>query len=203
MEEQKVSKVSKVSLDFYCKCCDYKCSKKQNYLKHLSTQKHKNIEMIANGVEIVEKPIKELFHCGCGKQYKHKYGLVRHKQTCDYKQPVCVEIQKTTQTPEELVAILIEQNKLLMEQINNNYKQQVDQSNLLELSTNTIKEMAELFMAVDTKNKLLKDKIVEIDDEITYNNKTQSTQYNNLFEKYIELQETNKSLEDMLSKAHN
>tara|TARA_B100000780_G_scaffold224065_1_gene163193 strand:- start:650 stop:1123 length:474 start_codon:yes stop_codon:yes gene_type:complete len=89
MEEQKVSKVS---LDFYCKCCDYKCSKKQNYLKHLSTQKHKNIEMIANRVEIVEKPIKELFNCGCGKQYKHKYGLVRHKQTCDYKEPIPEDI---------------------------------------------------------------------------------------------------------------
>tara|TARA_B100000767_G_scaffold231616_1_gene223120 strand:- start:175 stop:765 length:591 start_codon:yes stop_codon:yes gene_type:complete len=191
----------KVLLDFYCKCCDYKCSKKQNYLKHLSTQKHKNIEMIANGVEIIEKPT--VFTCGCGKRYKHTSTLCAHKRTCDYKQPVCVEIQKTTHTPGDLVAILMEQNKLLVEQINNNYKQQSDQSNLLELSTNTIKEMAELFMAADTKNKLLKDKIVEIDDEMTYNNKTQSTQYNNLFEKYIELQETNKSLEDMLSKAHN
>jgi len=65
------------------------------------------------------------------------------------------------------------------------------------------KHMAELLMAADTKNKLLKDKIVEIEDEMTHNNKTQSTQFNNLFEKYIELQETNKSLEDMLSKAHN
>ncbi|AET73146.1 hypothetical protein PGAG_00257 [Phaeocystis globosa virus 12T] len=41
-------KVSKVSLEFNCVCCDYKCSKKQNFLKHLATQKHIKTEMIKN-----------------------------------------------------------------------------------------------------------------------------------------------------------
>ena len=39
MADPKVSNI----LNFYCECCDYKCSKKQNYNKHLSTEKHKNI----------------------------------------------------------------------------------------------------------------------------------------------------------------
>ena len=33
----------KVAMKFYCEKCDYKCSKKSDYTKHLSTAKHKKI----------------------------------------------------------------------------------------------------------------------------------------------------------------
>ncbi|AET73069.1 hypothetical protein PGAG_00180 [Phaeocystis globosa virus 12T] len=135
------------------------------------------------------------FTCGCGKQYKHNRSLWSHKKKCNYEEPVCVEIKKPTDVLVVLMDRLDKKDKQLIEQEEKN-KEHTE-------TLNMIQEMAELLMAADTKNKLLKDKIVEIEDEMTHNNKTQSTQFNNLFEKYIELQETNKSLEDMLSKAHN
>ena len=153
-------KVSKVSLEFNCVCCDYKCSKKQNYLKHLATQKHKNLLLMANSdvlptntdvlptntdikvskVSKVAKPI--VFTCDCGKEYKHNRSLWSHKKTCEYKEPVCVEIQKTTDVSSDMVAILMGQldkkDKQMMEQLE---KQRDESREQIELLTNTIKEM--------------------------------------------------------------
>ena len=36
------AKVAKNAEIFYCRSCDFKCSKKSNFQKHLSTDKHKN-----------------------------------------------------------------------------------------------------------------------------------------------------------------
>ena len=37
-------KSPKISNNFYCECCDYKCSKKSEYTKHNLTAKHKNLQ---------------------------------------------------------------------------------------------------------------------------------------------------------------
>ncbi len=34
-------KVAKVATKFYCEICDYECSRKNNFDKHLLTAKHK------------------------------------------------------------------------------------------------------------------------------------------------------------------
>jgi hypothetical protein len=52
----KVSKLSNVSIELYCKCCDYKCSKKQNYNKHLSTARHKKMEILTKPNDILTNP---------------------------------------------------------------------------------------------------------------------------------------------------
>ena len=59
---------------FFCKDCDYKCYKKSDYNKHLSTKKH---HMITNGVKKIAT-----FDCDCGKSFKYRQGLSRHKQSC-------------------------------------------------------------------------------------------------------------------------
>jgi hypothetical protein len=60
---------------FFCECCNYKCSKKSDFEKHKMTAKHK---MVTNGYTKLAK----LFQCECGKTYKHRQGLHRHKQRC-------------------------------------------------------------------------------------------------------------------------
>ncbi|AET73172.1 hypothetical protein PGAG_00283 [Phaeocystis globosa virus 12T] len=151
--------VAKVATEFYCECCDYKCSKKYNFTKHLSTVRHQKMEILTKPNEILMNPNKnvanvakvakvsnDMFICGCGKQYKHKSTLCAHKKKCGYKEPVCVEIKKTTEASGDVVALLMEQNKLLTEQS----KQQAEQSNKqaeqsnkqIELLTTTIKEMS-------------------------------------------------------------
>ena len=131
MGEVKVAKI------YNCEICDCKCSGKYNYNKHLSTLKHKKTQMIANGVEIVKNPINELFHCGCGKQYKYKYGLVRHKQTCDYKEPIPEDINIYKD-------LLIDANKK-----NQQYEE------LFMDANKKIKQVGDLLIEANKKNKNL------------------------------------------------
>lgn len=70
----------KTRQDFYCKKCDYVCSKKSDYDKHLLTAKHKKVIMVTKNSPKLAKP----FMCSCGKSYKHLSGLCRHKKICNY-----------------------------------------------------------------------------------------------------------------------
>ena len=46
-------KVAKVAKEYYCECCDYKCSNKTNYEKHLTTAKHKKQQNMIKSDEIM------------------------------------------------------------------------------------------------------------------------------------------------------
>ena len=86
----------------------------------------------------ISKVSSEKFACLCGKEYKYIQGLYKHKTTCNYQEPVCVEIQKPTDAHGDMLAVMMEQlNKKdkQMEQVMEQNKQQV------ELLTNTIKDM--------------------------------------------------------------
>lgn len=65
---------------FYCKICDYGCSKKSSFNKHLATAKHKNgISVQKNGI----KKLPLIFECVyCKKKYKHNSGKYRHQKIC-------------------------------------------------------------------------------------------------------------------------
>lgn len=51
-------KLLKVAPNFYCELCDYTTSKKSSYMKHLSTDKHKNSKMVVNDSEKLLKVAK-------------------------------------------------------------------------------------------------------------------------------------------------
>ena len=59
-----------------CNICDYKCSKNSEYKKHLSTAKHKNLTN-------PNKKSPLIYHCNCGKIYKHRSTLSAHKRVCN------------------------------------------------------------------------------------------------------------------------
>jgi len=108
-------KVAKVAKFFYCDICDYKCCNKTNFEKHLLTEKHKKQEkddkMITLNDEKVAKVENEEFICLCGKSYKYRQGLFKHKKTCNYKSP---EPSTTETTPppiqdNNLILTLIQQ----------------------------------------------------------------------------------------------
>jgi len=70
-------KVLNVSHKFVCNMCDYRCSTKQNYNKHLMTRKHTNSTDI-DGILTTNNT----FVCGCGKEYKYRQSLHAHKINC-------------------------------------------------------------------------------------------------------------------------
>ncbi len=84
-DDQKVAKVAQI---FYCVKCDYKCIKKSNFEKHLTTVKHKkqllDDQIMTNDDQKVAKVAQHLFTCECGKKYKYKQGLSVHKKNCKF-----------------------------------------------------------------------------------------------------------------------
>jgi predicted small secreted protein len=115
----------KTAEKFYCKNCDFICSKQSNWDAHLLTRKHtkstnSNIYQQKNADYFLLK-----FACECGKEYKDRSGLWRHKKNCQ-------------KLPEKLlpeVKQLLEQNTLLMMQ-NSEFKELLieQQKHLLEIT---------------------------------------------------------------------
>jgi hypothetical protein len=58
---------------YHCEECDYSSNKKCNYLKHLETRKHQNIDKIL--------PEKE-WKCECNKPFRFRQSYYRHRKRC-------------------------------------------------------------------------------------------------------------------------
>ncbi len=91
----------KVKNSFICECCDYKCSKNSEYIKHLLTRKH--IENAAGNTKISENQ----YTCEiCNKVYKSRKGLWSHNK-------VCIVADAEVKTLSNLVIELIKNNNEL------------------------------------------------------------------------------------------
>ena len=62
---------------YKCINCDFLCSKKSDYNRHISTGKHNRL---TNANDFTPK--NAAFECVCGKKYKHISSLCKHKKTC-------------------------------------------------------------------------------------------------------------------------
>jgi hypothetical protein len=107
-----VSKLSeKISTKFYCEKCDYYAKRNSDLKKHFMTNKHK----------MIPYDTKKVFWCECGKKYKHRQNLYRHKKSCDFSGIIWYQkSQKKSQLPSkpymETIEKLIEQNQDLTKQ---------------------------------------------------------------------------------------
>jgi hypothetical protein len=119
---------------FYCSYCNTTCSKKHNWNKHLSTNKHKrNSLIIENKIEAAT--VDKEFSCNnCSKKYKDKSGLWKHSKKCKKViEDISNSSKKTQQTNlvldrkfildlikqnEEFKFLIYEQNKRLNEIFN-------------------------------------------------------------------------------------
>ena len=73
-------KVPKVPKSFICENCDYRSSRKGQYNRHLSTDKHKRL---TDTYYLVPKGSEKFTHeCKCGKSYKYRQSLYNHKKQC-------------------------------------------------------------------------------------------------------------------------
>ena len=102
-----------MAVKFYCETCDYKCSKKYNWMLHLSTSKHNrdtnsNILATENGKTGIKIAI---YACdNCNKEYNDRSGLWRHKKKC-YTQTTTIE--KEDMSEKELMMMIIKDNSEL------------------------------------------------------------------------------------------
>ena len=82
-------KCRKVPPNYQCVNCDYKTCHLSHWKKHIVSKKHKRLKMVTNGDKKCRKVPKSAdfsksFICFCGKSYKYRQGLSRHKKTCNY-----------------------------------------------------------------------------------------------------------------------
>jgi hypothetical protein len=129
MEIKETQKNAKKRLHFYCENCDFICSNKFDYKRHLSTQKHK-VSVDGNKMELLEIADYANFKykCVCNKQFKTGSGLWKHKQKCNLvsidtepNQPISNElIVSILQQNKELQQLMMDQNKSLIEISKNN-----------------------------------------------------------------------------------
>ena len=89
--------------NFTCVICDYYTSRKNDYYRHLLTPKH----CVANKkqIQINDDAQNPQQHecCQCGKKYKHRSSLCKHKKLCVNPEPLKIDTN--------LVIELLKQNK--------------------------------------------------------------------------------------------
>lgn len=78
-----IKSIKKNANIFYCEKCDFSCSKKSNFEKHLLTAKHK---MEINGKNGNGKNANDFICDNCSKLFKSNSGLWKHKKKCIVKE---------------------------------------------------------------------------------------------------------------------
>ena len=80
MEIKEIKKTEKNFSKYYCQTCDFKCSQKCDWNRHIQRQKHISNQ---SGNEMEIKKLEKTFFCNCGKKFKTNSGLWKHKQKCN------------------------------------------------------------------------------------------------------------------------
>ena len=129
-------------MKFLCKICEYGTKNKSNYNRHLKTRKHKkNSE----------------FNCGCGKKYKTRTGMWKHKKMCNYGM--------------KLKIIELEQKNMLMvkktDQMMKIMKESTDNMNVM--ANNNSKIINEVKLLKETKNQIVGHNIINNTQNNTQN----------------------------------
>jgi len=71
--------VPKIPIQYECEICNYISSSKKDYSKHILTRKHKNTYNGLTNANNISQKSQQLFECECGKKYKHRQSLHKHR----------------------------------------------------------------------------------------------------------------------------
>ena len=129
MEQNETQITSKTPKTFECIKCDFICSKKTDWTRHLSTAKHNLKQNETNETTNAQKNTKNC-HC-CGLIFNSRTTLWRHKKTCNSEEPLSKPVSSNSENTDfkmlaelfklqmnenkELKELIIEQNKQMME----------------------------------------------------------------------------------------
>ena len=135
----------------HCEKCNFKCSKKGDFKRHLLTRKHINVDQILTDVDQITS--KKHHVCLCGKEYTHKQSLSLHKKKCVnfIEMGETIKNNEETHISNETTEILA----LFKEQINENKelrKMLIEQNKQLQESNNKILLMAKENISNNSNN---------------------------------------------------
>ena len=69
---------------FTCEKCNFKCSKRGDYNRHLATDKHRRKHMETENTSITSDD----YMCDCGREYRNRTGLWKHRKKCTFLNPI-------------------------------------------------------------------------------------------------------------------
>ena len=116
-------KTPKNAEQFGCENCLFKCCKKSDWERHLTTLKHENL---TNPNFLGITPNDRLFKCHCGKLYKHASTLSAHKKKCKEETVFIAEPAEPAEPAENenVIGLFIKENTdfkhLILEILKNN-----------------------------------------------------------------------------------
>tara|TARA_B100000700_G_C14950216_1_gene811288 strand:+ start:9 stop:902 length:894 start_codon:yes stop_codon:yes gene_type:complete len=124
METKKTHKKFK----FNCYPCQFYTNNNYDFKRHQSTKKHeKTVNYTKNSTENCE----EVFLCECGKMYKERTGLWKHKKKCKkVEEDMKDEEEEEELSEKDMVLKLIKQNGDLQKQIINMSKETKQVTNI-------------------------------------------------------------------------
>jgi hypothetical protein len=118
----------KGNIEYYCEQCDFKCSKKYSWERHLLTAKHQSATNINNLGEKGQKGATAYICEHCDKEYSDRTGLWRHKKKCSKN----INLQELDK--DELIKMLIKQTGKLINVVENGTNNTINNTNT---NTNT------------------------------------------------------------------
>jgi hypothetical protein len=127
------SSVQKSSDFFYCESCDYTTCRYSQYIRHTTTLKHIKSTKSTSYQQLSTKKSSESFECDCGKTYKERSGLWRHKQKCNIENKQILNdtiengnfMHYLIKENSEFKELLQEQNKIIMKMCESNVTQTI------------------------------------------------------------------------------
>jgi hypothetical protein len=129
--------VPKVPVYYTCCSCHYKTSRKSQYDRHLSTDKHKMLTDVDPMLTNIDATKKSNI-CECGKLFKFRQSLHVHKKKCQPESTYVAKKHNTNNSNEpsdnELIMMVIKQNTELI-------KENCDLKNMMLIETSTCKTM--------------------------------------------------------------
>jgi len=125
----------KVTDKFFCETCDYCTSRKSQYDRHLTTEKHMNQQMSTFVNEKVQES-STIFECNCGKKYKDRTGLWKHKKKCSSNSETFDSdenkiIYNNLADKDELILMLIKQNSALIKETTDLKNLMIEQQSMM------------------------------------------------------------------------
>ena len=118
---------SESSNKYVCEKCDYSTSRNSQFKRHLYTDKHKINEKstFCQHLSTNNNSQGSHFICDCGKIYKERSGLWRHKQKCKKDENI------NEPTDKELIIKILKQNSELIKENSELRKEQTDIKELI------------------------------------------------------------------------
>jgi hypothetical protein len=107
-----MEKSPKISYNFICIDCDYKCNKHSEYKKHILTLKHKNRTNLNNFEQKISENLQKYICKKCNKKCNARNSLWYHEKKCLLQEETEEAIIKQTEpNNDDLISYLIKENQ--------------------------------------------------------------------------------------------